>query len=808
MIDFRKRIRTLLLCLLMSQVLLLTPGLLTGSAQAQEPWPPFYFDLIPSSENGQIIYKVALYSQVDWQLSDVTIKLRPPAGTRFVEGRTQPDVNVTFDGQEVTLIALGLDQFTEENFLVFEITDPQTTVFTTQGWIAWKGANPGDYLAEPVSFDITKPALNWAAPSPSRLQLGLGAAVTNEVITYRIYPKTVSREILLDARINFQIPEGTTYLSAEAPGPVTSNFNGQEVGFSIPELVPESEIGALVVRVSSTNVTVPVLTTQVWAGWKNGQELKDPNRPARPYNPEVDIDIPIPAEEQFLIDLILTDPRVPQTVVFDATGDVPFGDYDLTSLAFRENQPDLTVAFNTVEAAGSAQQPIDFTLFVDSDCNIQTGERRENRGADYRIMVDRETGGAGFIPWDSVQADWGWAQYIGLKSVTNGQTILTSVPPELIGAGSLFCWAGWASNQSEAFNTRLPRDITPNEAFFDLTQYQVVTTPATTVRSKLAVPQKNEQGLYDIHIYTLPEAEEIDFIANAHQPNFRADGQRLLINHEGTGSASQVRYDLADGRSGIFFIKDFGALENIYEYNLAEVDEVQVNDEAQHTHPFYNPTGSQVVYGRSHSGFGPEGPEPSTIYIQCSLLPPHREASQRCRDLAQFGVLVAPGQTSEIKGSHPVWTRSDLIAYNGCDDWAQSTECGIYVVGSWATRALGDGATPIQLTQDPSDIPSDTKGDLIAFTSARDGNWEAYVMNLDGTGLRNVSQSPASNDGLPTISPDGKWVAFVSDRDGRWAVWQVPVGGGPIEKRFNLPANTPWGTSDPSWLDERMSWSP
>jgi TolB protein len=149
-----------------------------------------------------------------------------------------------------------------------------------------------------------------------------------------------------------------------------------------------------------------------------------------------------------------------------------------------------------------------------------------------------------------------------------------------------------------------------------------------------------------------------------------------------------------------------------------------------------------------------------------------------------------------------------MIAYKGCNTWAGSRLCGIYIVPSASTKGLSDGFIPRQITTDTSDTPSDTEGDLIAFTSRRDGNWEAYLMDLDGAEVRNLSNSPTSNDGLPAISPDGNWIAFVSDRDGRWAVWAVPRAGGPAEKLFDLPASTPWGDGDRTWLNERISWGP
>ena len=53
----------------------------------------------------------------------------------------------------------------------------------------------------------------------------------------------------------------------------------------------------------------------------------------------------------------------------------------------------------------------------------------------------------------------------------------------------------------------------------------------------------------------------------------------------------------------------------------------------------------------------------------------------------------------------------------------------------------------------------------IAFTSHRDGNYEIYVMNADGSDQTRLTTSPA-NDVDPAFSPDGTKVAFESDRDG------------------------------------------
>ena len=311
------------------------------------------------------------------------------------------------------------------------------------------------------------------------------------------------------------------------------------------------------------------------------------------------------------------------------------------------------------------------------------------------------------------------------------------------------------------------------------------------ISGKLAVPLINGQGVYDVHIFSMPDGREIATISNARQPNFRFDGQRLLLNREG------------------------GGVENLYEYNLTDDTQQPASDAPRDSHPFYDQYGNRVVYGNAELIYGQTKPTSkeqsiSFIFVQCGLLPPHLEREPRCRDIPSLGVLVPAGQTGEIQGTHPVWTSTDMIAFKGCNSWAGFSACGIYLVPSASTKGFSDGFIPRQLTRNMNDIPSDTKGDFIAFTSGRDGNWEAYLMDLNGAEVKNLSNSPTSNDGLPTISPQGDWVAFVSDREERWAVWAVPLMGSSssAQKLFDLPNQTPWGSGDLTWTNERISWGP
>ncbi len=91
----------------------------------------------------------------------------------------------------------------------------------------------------------------------------------------------------------------------------------------------------------------------------------------------------------------------------------------------------------------------------------------------------------------------------------------------------------------------------------------------------------------------------------------------------------------------------------------------------------------------------------------------------------------------------------------------------------------------------------------IAFASDRDGNWEIYVMEVDGGNPQNLTNNPG-DDRDPSWSPDGKRIVFFSNRDGH------AIDGRPTSEIYVIDADgsNPQNLTNDPHDDRYPLWSP
>jgi len=75
-------------------------------------------------------------------------------------------------------------------------------------------------------------------------------------------------------------------------------------------------------------------------------------------------------------------------------------------------------------------------------------------------------------------------------------------------------------------------------------------------------------------------------------------------------------------------------------------------------------------------------------------------------------------------------------------------------------------------------------GNKILFQSNRDGRWQIYIMNADGSDQKNISNDRFNNN-FVSCSAKGDLIAFVSDRDGDEEIYTMKPDGSAVKRLTN-----------------------
>lgn len=455
------------------------------SAAAQEPqWPPFNFYLTPLSyEDGRVTYSIYVSNQAEWALADFIIKIPLPPGTRHIEAVSLRDTTIPgFDGQEITFTSPIIHRAIDEVRFTLEVTDPTINPVTIQPWISWKGQQPGTYLPDPVSYDITRQPLGWRRPEAVRFQVSTSAIVANSSVTYVIYPETDSTLRVWDPVIQLKLPRGVEVIHTNPTPPFNVGLQDDRVVFSALE-IPRREIFApMTVQVQPTANTPIPLTAQAEVSWKNSGRSAG---------------LEVPSEGRYQTSqLVISEAEVPHFIVADTTGDVAFGSYDVVAARLQEDGPYLKVDFNTAEPIGT--EPTQILLYIDQDCQLNTGVQRYGRGLDLLAFYDPPNNQTSFVRYNDALGDWEWNNSSRFLAEYNDQAATMRVPYAYLDNRSQFCWVAISRYRTSQYIPNPPSDVIPD----------TWGSPAGEYQALQAFPQL---AIEDV-IVTVPTASDTDSV--------------------------------------------------------------------------------------------------------------------------------------------------------------------------------------------------------------------------------------------------------------------------------------------------------
>jgi hypothetical protein len=259
-------------------------------------------------------------------------------------------------------------------------------------------------------------------------------------------------------------------------------------------------------------------------------------------------------------------------------------------------------------------------------------------------------------------------------------------------------------------------------------------------------------------------------------------GDRILFTH-GVRADSDQPYEFIHHIAAV----DGGELEKVPPDGHSNLDALPIPEVLQEVDGYWSPDGTSIVLVSNRNNMDTQNNN-SEVFI-------YNLQSQSLKQLTDRRI-------GDIYDSYTIWSPDGgSVAFVASElegpDLIQGP-AKIHIMSVDADVADVNASTTIDPQMDQiSSLAWSPDGQKIAFESESDGDAEIFVVNVDGTGLQQLTNNEGFLDAYPQWSPDGSQIAFHSDRDGNTEIYVITIDG-LVETRI---------TDDPG-SDSAAVWSP
>ncbi len=252
---------------------------------------------------------------------------------------------------------------------------------------------------------------------------------------------------------------------------------------------------------------------------------------------------------------------------------------------------------------------------------------------------------------------------------------------------------------------------------------------------------------------------------------------------------------------------------DIYVINADGTGQIKLTDDSKSNfNPAWSPDGTRIAFSSARSGERDKSGKHQNLDIYVVTVPAEAGRPEIIRlttdsEEDQRPVWSPDGTLITFESKRDGQAELYLINADGTGltrltehaDWADYRPVWQPATAGAAPATLP--ASPVRLSA-PAVAASPTppavtsiKGRIV-FSSDRDGNFEIYTANVDGSDPVRLTDSPAA-DGEPVWSPDGTRILFTSERAGNAEIYSMQADGSDVTRL----------TDDPG-VDVSPAWSP